>query len=78
MTFDLEGQGQGQNPKRLLKSAPVSRKAYFSWQFSSEGPNILGYGSPIVGAYGVSTEFCSDALCPGIATVPKQFYFGKR
>ena len=69
MTFDLEGQGQGQILKRLfflwilwilwLSLRPSLFREYI-W---SEWPNILHNGSPQVGAYGVSTEFRLDAPC---------------
>ena len=67
VTFDLEGQTQGQKRKRLIfvgetpKSRLVSRKILLLLQFSTEAINIVAYGSPLVGVYGVSTDFCSDA-----------------
>ena len=60
MTFDLEGQGQGQNRERWVKLQKLRLgplKMYLLLQFSTEGIHIPEYGSPLLGAYGLSTEF---------------------
>ena len=63
VTFDLEGQLQGQKGQRLIfllkspKSRLGSRKMYLLLQFSTEATILLHDDAVLVGAYGDSTEF---------------------
>ena len=53
VTFDLEGQGQGQIGKKSIfrqKSPLVSRKKHHLPQFLIESHNIPYHGRPLVGA----------------------------
>ena len=60
LTFDPEGQGQGQTDKKpvfRLKSRLGARQMLFFPQFLMESHNISHNGRPLVVAYRVYTEF---------------------